>query len=538
MLLAGVLALATASVTSIDVADARKQPKSAGKGSGSGAAAPVAAPGAGSNAAAGSADDDEESGGSGTHTTAPGDKKARPAWLRDRLAAAIASKPTLGRAKIGVAVLDLATGEEVYNHDADAGLNLASNTKLLTAAAALATLGGGFRWRTAVYADKLDDATGIVEGDLYIRGRGDPLLSVNDLRSLADDIAARGVRTVTGKLSVDTSYFDGVTEPPHYDEQNGEHAGFRAPVASLGVARGTVTVVVTAEPGGTARVTLEPETEQVHLRKVSVTTVTTGRSRVKVDQVAGAKGRTELDVSGQIRAVDGSFEQRRRLDDPARTAAEILRRELATRGVKIADRSYRVAVVPPAAKLVATHDSAPLALVIREMNKLSDNYVAETVLKTLGAETRASPGPASWADGTAAVRAYLGTLGIAAGSYRADNGSGLFGASDVSAHQLLKILAAAYHDYRIGPDLLASLPVAGVDGTLAKRWHDHPARGRVRAKTGTLDKVIALAGYAGVDGAHQLAFVIISNDIPGGQRPAARALADDMVDALVAYLAP
>ena len=534
MLLAGVLALATASVTSIDVADARKQPKTAGKGSASGSA--VAAD-AGSGAGA-PADDDDESGGSGTRTTAPADKKARPTWLRERLAAAIAAKPKLGRAKIAVAVLDLATGEEIYSHDADLGMNLASNTKLLTSAAALATLGGGFRWRTAVYADKLDDATGVVEGDLYIRGRGDPLLAVGDLRSLADDVAARGVRTVTGKLVVDATYFDAVTEPPHYDEQNSEHAGFRAPVASLGVARGTVTVVVTAEPGGAARVTLEPETEQVHLHKVSVTTVTTGRSRIKVDQVAGAKGRAELDVSGQIRAVDGSFEQRRRLDDPARTAAEILRRELATRGVKISDRSYSVAAVPPAAKLVATHDSAPLALVIRDMNKLSDNYVAETVLKTLGAETRASPGPASWADGTAAVRAYLGTLGIAAGSYRADNGSGLFGASEVSAHQLLKILAAAYHDYRIGPDLLASLPVAGVDGTLARRWHDHPARGRVRAKTGTLDKVIALAGYAGVDGAHQLAFVIVSNDIPGGQRPAARSLADDMVDAMVAYLAP
>jgi hypothetical protein len=84
----------------------------------------------------------------------------------------------------------------------------------------------------------------------------------------------------------------------------------------------------------------------------------------------------------------------------------------------------------------------------------------------------------------------------------------------------------------------ASLPVGGVDGTLAKRWHDHAARGRVRAKTGTLDKVIALAGYVGVDGAHELAFVIVANDIPGGQRPAARALADEMVDAMVAYLTP
>jgi D-alanyl-D-alanine carboxypeptidase/D-alanyl-D-alanine-endopeptidase (penicillin-binding protein 4) len=510
------------------IADARKDPKTPVPESGSASAAAA-------GSASASADEDDDDAGSASHVVAPAGAQ-RVDWLRDRLAAAIAARPKLAKAKLGIAVFDLATGQEIYTHDADAGLNLASNTKLLTSTAALATLGGGFRWRTAVYADKLDEATGAVDGDLYIRGRGDPLLSVNDLRGLADDIAARGVRTVSGKLVVDGGYFDAQIEPPHYSEQPNEHAGFRAPVASLGVARGTVTVVVTAQPGGSAKITLEPETDELHIRKHEVTTVTTGRTRVRVDAVAGKPH--EIDVTGQIRAADGDYEQRRRLDEPAKTAAEVLRRELATRGIKLGDRSWATGTVPAAAKLLATHDSAPLAMVVREMNKLSDNYVAETVLKTLGAETRATPGPATWADGTAAVRAYLGTIGIASGSYRADNGSGLFGASEVSAHQVLKILEAAYHDYRIGPDLVASLPVGGVDGTLAKRWHDKAARGRVRAKTGTLDKVIALAGFAGVDGAHQLAFVIVANDIPRGQRPAARAMADDMVESMVAFLAP
>jgi D-alanyl-D-alanine carboxypeptidase/D-alanyl-D-alanine-endopeptidase (penicillin-binding protein 4) len=170
------------------------------------------------------------------------------------------------------------------------------------------------------------------------------------------------------------------------------------------------------------------------------------------------------------------------------------------------------------------------------MNKASDNYIAETVLKTLGAETRATPGPAAWTDGQAAVQLALGKLGLPPGTYRADNGSGLFGSTEVSAHQMVTLLKAAHADYRIGPDLLGSLPVAGVDGTLARRLRGGPALGRVRAKTGTLNTVATLAGFAGVDSRHPVAFAILVNDIAPGQKGPARALADDMLAALVAYL--
>ena len=125
-----------------------------------------------------------------------------------------------------------------------------------------------------------------------------------------------------------------------------------------------------------------------------------------------------------------------------------------------------------------------------------------------------------------------------AAGYRADNGSGLFGATEVSAQPARRrCCARRTQDFRIGPDLVASLPVGGVDGTLAKRWHGHPASGRVRAKTGTLDKVTTLAGYVAIDGDHPLAFAILVNDIPPGQRASARTVADEIIDALVAYLA-
>ncbi len=513
-------ALVALVATSIGSARAKDQ------GSGSGSDPTATAPG----------DDDDEAAGSGKQLRAPADGKARETWLVEHLAAAIASHPKLGHAKIAVVVTDLATGKQLWAHEPDKGMNLASNAKLLTSVSALATLGSGFRWHTAVYATALDDHTGKVEGDLVVRGRGDPTLSVADLRALAADVAARGVREVTGKLVVDASYFDNQIEPPHYTEQVSERAGFRAPIASFGVQRSAVEVVVVPEPGGNAKVRLEPDSgEYITLGKHEVKTVTAGHTRVKVDTKL-SPGHIVIEVSGEIRPVDGSYELRRRVEDPARFAAEVFRRLLAEHGVRIRDKAIALGPVPATAKLVAQHDSAPLAHVLREMNKLSDNYVAETVLKTLGAETRTTPGPATWADGTKAVQTYLATIGIAAGAYRADNGSGLFGASEVSAKQLVAILAAAYADYRIGPDLLASLPVGGVDGTLAKRWIGHPAKGRVRAKTGTLDKVITLAGYLAVTSAHPLAFAILVGDIPGGQRPQSRAMADDMIDSMAAYL--
>lgn len=466
---------------------------------------------------------------------APPDPKARTVWLAEHLAAALVAHPALAKAKIGVAVYDVHTNTELFAHEPDRGLNLASNTKLLTSTAALAQLGSGFRWRTAVYADAIDDKTGKIAGDLYLRGRGDPVLSKADLDQLAADLQARGVREITGALVVDTSYFDNVTEPPHFAEQPKERSYFRAPIAALGVARSSVTVTVIGEPGGNGKVLLDPDAgDYVRVTKADVKTITDGRTRVKID----AKPKPDhlaIEVTGKINVLGGSYDTRKRVDDPAKFCARVFEAALAAHDIKIGKRISN-GTVPPAAKLLAWHDSPALSTVLRAMNKESDNYIAESVLKTLGAETRATPGPGTWADGVAAVAKYMATIGVS--GYRADNGSGLFNASEVSPHQLVQILRAAHKDYRIGPDLVASLPTGGVDGTLARRWKDHAARGRVRAKTGTLNNVVSLAGFVGVDSEHELAFAIVVNDIPQGQRGAARAMGDDMIDTLVAYLGP
>jgi D-alanyl-D-alanine carboxypeptidase/D-alanyl-D-alanine-endopeptidase (penicillin-binding protein 4) len=505
---------------------------------GSGSAAPPAA-----TPQATDEDDEEGAGsGSGSARVAPADPKARSKWLTEQLDATVAARPLLSaKAKIGVSIVDLETGTELYARDADKGMSLASNAKLLTTVAALGTLGGGFRWRTSVFIDDkaFDETTGIVKGNLYVRGKGDPTLGVEDLRALAVEVAARGIRTVQGQLVIDGSYFDDVVDAPHFDEQPKERAAFRAPVAAFEVNRSAFEVHVIGEPGGGTKVWVEPDAgDLITLKKSDVTSVGEGRTRIKVE-VKPPRPKSDLldiEVSGQLRLGDGHYWAKRRVDDPQRFAAEVFRRALADEGVKVTRKAIGSAPLPVNAQAIASHDSAPLAAVVREMNKSSDNYFAETVLKTLGAETRSTPGPATWADGKAAVTVFLAKLGLPPGTYRSDNGSGLFGASEVAPRQMVTLLRGAYADYRIGPDLVGSLPVGGVDGTLAKRWRGSHAQGRVRAKTGTLASVVTLSGYVAVDGKRPIAFTVLVNDIPAGQKGPARAMADDMLDVIVAYL--
>jgi D-alanyl-D-alanine carboxypeptidase/D-alanyl-D-alanine-endopeptidase (penicillin-binding protein 4) len=501
-------------IAGLAVAERPKKPARGGSGSA------VVTAGSGSDDTTTTTSDDEEAAtgsGSAAVLVAPAEPNARLAWLSQKFAAAVAGRPTLAKAKIAFHAVDLASGKEIVSRDADRGMSLASNAKLLTSIAALAGLGGGFRWRTGAFCAPPDD-TGTVAGDLYIRGRGDPVLSVDQLDALALELAARGVREIEGRLVVDATYFDTVTEPPHFDEQRNERAAFRAPVASFAVARSAYTVVVMAEPNGApARVTLEPNVgDYIKLGKVEVTSITTGGTRLRLDPKPKPGG-YELELTGSIRGGQGTWDLRRRVDDPARFAGEVFKHSLAKVGIKLHDRTLGFGPTPVSLKPIAIHD------------------IAETVLKTLGAERKATPGPATWADGVAALRLQLAKLGLVTG-YKSENGSGLFGSTEVPAKALVNLLIAAHKDYRIGPDLVASLPVGGFDGTLAKRWHGHAVAGRVRAKTGTLDRVSTLAGFIGVDGGHLVAFAILVNDIPAGQRSVARAMVDDMVDSLAAYL--
>jgi D-alanyl-D-alanine carboxypeptidase/D-alanyl-D-alanine-endopeptidase (penicillin-binding protein 4) len=509
------------------------------------------APGDDSDAGLATPTDDEEgeigSDGGVELPAAPADRTKRDAWLLEQLDSAVRARPLLITAQVSATVIDVASGTILWKHHADRPLNLASVTKVLTTAAALHILGPGFRWRTSLLGEKLDPENGTVEGDLFVRGRGDPTLTLAGLRELAQALEWRGVTEITGDVVFDGSYFDLVDEPPRYADQPKERAGYRAPIGAASLERNAVTVVVAADRFGygLADVKIDPPMgEYVRLVDPTVVTVASGRTRIHVATIM-RRDHIELRVSGQILADEGVWFQRRRIDDPVRMFGESLRSVLAQRGIRVKGKKIGRGIAPATAVLLAEHESPPLADVIRTMAKTSDNYMAETVLKTLGAESRilppppAVPPPATWNDGIGAVKRYLTEqAGVDVTTVRYENGSGLYDSSAIPAAAVAQVLSSAWRDFRVGPDLAAALATGGVDGTLRRRFRDPRLRGRIRAKTGTLAQVSSLAGYAGTDSGHPLAFVVIVNSMAPQARGEARALQDTIAALCVAYTAP
>jgi D-alanyl-D-alanine carboxypeptidase/D-alanyl-D-alanine-endopeptidase (penicillin-binding protein 4) len=467
-----------------------------------------------------------------------GDLVDRVTWLVKNLEDEVHRRAgDLPGARIGIAVRDLATGQLLFGSDQDGLYNLASNTKLVTTACALAKLGPGFRWRTGLYAGPID-ATGQVTGDLYLRGRGDPTLGTHDLDALVDDLVLAGVTRIKGAIAVDVSYFDDADSPPHFDEQPKEQASFRAPIGATSLNFNAVKIVARPAPSGAgpAVVAVEPATDYVLLTS-QVTTVRRGRNRIRVDTKV-VKHQLVVTVRGQLRWDSGVVSVRRRVPDPAHYVAGALRARLAARGIAVGKKSTVLATVPLDATLLAEHESPALAVVIRDLGKFSNNFVAEMLLKTVGAETVAQgQRPATWADGLATERRFLiDEVGLADGGFYVGNGSGLFTASKLSPSQVTRLLAVAYRDFRYGPDFMTSLSISATDGTLSRRMAAGPAAHLVRAKTGTLDGVSALSGYVALDGRAPLAFAVLVNGNAPGSSSRARALQDRVSEVLAHYL--
>lgn len=466
------------------------------------------------------------------------DAAGRAAWLDARLGTLRRNAGELASARIGVAVMDPATGTFIAGLDADEPRRLASTTKLATAAAALAVQGGAARTTTALYAEDragVAPSREVVSGDLVLRAGGDPTFGRADLEQLVDELWRRGVRRVDGGLVIDATAFDDVHQPPHYDEKP-DDAAFRAPIAAATLDDDAVSVIVTPGSAAGSAAGVEPSAggAYVVLTNEALTT-DTGRTalsvQVKVVPAAGAQPpRLELTVRGTIRTDAAPTRLRKRVDSPEHFLGETLRVLLAARGIRVAKARLAIRAVSPRARLVARHDSPPLAQVLHALGKYSNNFVAEMVLKGLAV----GAAPATTAAALTTARAAWARLGMGPGAFRIDNGSGLYDASRVSPRQLAGLLVGAWRDFRIAPDFVSQLAQAGVDGTLAKRMLSGPANGWVRAKTGTLDDVIALAGYAGTPLGAPLVFVVIVDDLPKGRARAARAFCDDVAQAVAA----
>ena len=460
-----------------------------------------------------------------------------PAALTTAIDAAIGSRQSsLGSARVGISVVDIASGAIIYERDSLAAYNTASNTKLVTTAAALALLGPDFRLRTEALGGSLSDK-GVLSGDLYLRGRGNPGFGVDAMAELVRALEDAGVAAIEGGVVIDQSYFDDVDTPPHFDEQPGENAAFRAPVASTSLNFNMVSLVVRPARSrrGPAHIAVDPESEYIEIDN-AVKTVSRGRTRLRLDQETKG-GHLVLRLSGQIRIEARDQRIRLRIPDPTLYLGTAMVARLRRSGIKVGSKVVRAGQAPDDATLLALHESPPLAVLLRGLGKYSNNYVAEMILKVIGAERVARGEPATWQQGTGAVSHFLTEqAGFAPGSFQYGNGSGLFESNRFTPRQLTQLLRVAYRDFRWGPDYVASLSLGGADGTLSRRFVDTAAERLIRAKTGTLASVSALSGYAAHDGRAPVAFAILINDLPPWKGGQARALQDAVAVALVRYL--
>lgn len=393
------------------------------------------------------------------------------AGLQSRITAALEQRGMAGSGT-SIAVFDLTTGRYLYRLRPDVPRVPASNEKLVTSAAALASWTAGYRFSTQVFLDATPDAEGVVRGNVSLRGLGDPTFSTatyaerhwhmatGDVQDLVDALRALGVTRVTGSVMADDGYFD----------------------AARTVADWRPSVLASCAP--LSALTLNEST-------------------------AGSGGYVQ---------------------DPALAAATTFTRRLRAAGVRVVHAPGRAAT-PAAATLVYTERSATLAQVLAAMDKPSDNFIAEELLKGLGENFGAG---GTTAAGAAVAKEFLQSIGIPDG-FRLRDGSGLSYRDRLTARAVIAILAymAGRPDF---PVFRRALAVAGVDGTLKYRMRGTAAAGNVRAKTGTLNVASSLSGYVTSANRHRLTFSMLMN---GSPVKAARAhAAQDAVAVLLARSSP
>jgi D-alanyl-D-alanine carboxypeptidase/D-alanyl-D-alanine-endopeptidase (penicillin-binding protein 4) len=426
---------------------------------------------------------------------------------------------------VGVLVRSLTRGDTLYQRDAERVFVPASNQKLLTSATALDRLGAEYRFVTRVLATGETSADGTLHGDLVLQGSGDPILSTADLADLARQVAAAGVRRVTGSLRADESRFD--ANPRSRGWSAGDEFDYSNQISALSLNRNRVRVRVAPgdRPGRLAAITLEPPTSYVRVVNRCVTGPSGGTARVIFQR---ARDRNEVTVSGSVPAGGGAVADYVTVEQPALYAANVFRDALRDAGSEIVGPTVWLRA-PFGARPLAAHSSPPLAEILPLLNKPSDNFIAEMLLQGLGAERQ---GTGTTSAGAAEVRAFLRDTVMDGNPVVVSDGSGLSRMDLVSPATLCGLLEFMSR-HRDADVFRRSLPIAGVDGTLGRRMRNTPAANNAHAKTGTLTHVSALSGYVTAANGETLVFSLMTNNYPGAPTP--KGMEDDVCRALAEF---
>lgn len=429
--------------------------------------------------------------------------------------------------RFGIMAVSLTRGDTLFSYNAGMPLLPASTMKMLTTAVALDRLGPKYQFSTDVLYDGTLDSDGTIRGNVYLRGDGDPSLSGRymgggpdaPIKFLVEQLAARGIKRVTGDVVGDASAFDDQKVPEGWLTRYLQ-SGYAARVSALSLNENLVWVTV---DGNGAR--LEPATSAIPITN-NVKVVAGTRARIGVRRF----GDGSVVVSGTI----GSRALPRRyvyvVEDPAKFTTGALRASMIARGIAV-DGGVRLATTPSSATKIASVQSPTLDRIISAMNRESINHFAELLVRD------AARGPDKKVQGTvASARSLLreffaDKVGADSSALQVFDGSGLSTLDRVTPRGMTQMLAYA-HKAEWGPWFHASLPVAGESELLRRRMKGSPAQGNLHAKTGTTNDVVSLGGYVTAVDGEVIAFSFIYN---GTDRWTAKSMIDVMGETLANF---
>lgn len=421
---------------------------------------------------------------------------------------------------VGLQVLELEEGRSLFSHEPLRPLVPASNVKLASTAAALHALGPGYRFTTRLLRRGSLGPDGVLAGDLVVVGGGDPMLSSERLTMLAESLKTRGLSRVRGDLVVDDSFFTQTRQGPGWDEDDSDHY-YQAPMGAFSAHYNSVWVhVLPGRPGAPVRVVTIPESSYLEIENMAVTREDT-RGRLTVHTPPLGE-RNAVRVEGDMRPGSPRRAFYLKIDNPPLYAGMSLRDTLARHGVKI-DGKVRTGLRESGDRLLLSFRSPPLAQVATLINKSSNNHAAEQLILTLAAERGPQP---DWEGGMEQVRGFLHeTLGLSPEGVTLKNGSGLGMINRAPADFFARLLFRVAAMSRFGPEFVASLAIAGNDGTLSGQFKekDREQELLMRGKTGTLMDVLALSGYLERTDGLRLAVSLIFNGCSGHNRLELRA---------------
>lgn len=413
--------------------------------------------------------------------------------------ALLALMPKGASGKVGVMVKSLRTGKVIFAYNEGKWFVPASNAKVFVSAASLWLLKPDYRFKTEFSTDgAIRD--GILYGDLYIKGYGDPSLTSSHLDFIAHEFKMLGITHVAGSVVVDDSYFDGERYGPGWKE-SWKGVPYSPPVSALTLNLNMVTIRISPKRQG-EKPSVEFDPPGSGFRVVNDAVTANSKGGVRAEFLPD--GETVV-VSGSISPRSGPLVVTRAVPDPALYVGRGFKTALGGVGIRV-EGGVRRGVTPQAARRLYTHFSNALSEIVAEYNKNSVNVIGENIIKTLGATFLDPPG--SWEKGASVIENFTNGLGLM-GEVKLVDGSGLSPINRATAHSLVEVLGFAYQNSQMGMDFIKSLSIGGVDGTLKNRFR--ALEGRLLAKTGYITGVRTLSGYLFTETDDVLAFSILSN---------------------------